>query len=99
MATHRKTPAAVAAAILLLLIGAAAVGLASASTLTLYWLLGCRVTIRGSCGVCYNIGPVYKGYFFNYFGGQVARFYPRFNCQGPYDLIRRNIRCCRTPCQ
>ncbi|CAA7394278.1 unnamed protein product [Spirodela intermedia] len=97
MATHRKTPVAAAADILLLLIAAAAVGPASASTLTLYRAPLCRVPIRGSCGVCYNFGPVYRGYFFNYFGGQVARFYPRFNCQVPFITVASNRRRCFPP--
>ncbi|CAA7394274.1 unnamed protein product [Spirodela intermedia] len=99
MATARKSPVTAAAAVLLLLIVAAAVGPASASTLTLYGLLGCRRPIPGRCGVCYNIGPLYKGYFFNYFGGQCGRFYYGFNCQGRYDVICRSIRCCQTPCR
>ncbi|CAA7394273.1 unnamed protein product [Spirodela intermedia] len=97
MATARKTPVAATAAVLLLLIAAAALAPASASRLTIYRSLGCRRPLAGLCSVCYSFGPVFKGYFFNYFGGQVARFYPRFDCKGPYITVASNARRCYPP--
>ncbi|CAA6658116.1 unnamed protein product [Spirodela intermedia] len=70
MATARKTPVGAAAAVLLLLIAAGALASASASALTLHLKQGCIQPKSASCGVCYNIGPVFKGYYFNYYGAR-----------------------------
>ncbi|CAA6673933.1 unnamed protein product [Spirodela intermedia] len=87
MATARKTPVAATAAVLLLLIAAAALAPASASRLTIYRSLGCRRPLAGLCSVL----------LLQLLRGQVARFYPRFDCKGPYITVASNALRCYPP--
>ncbi|CAA6675065.1 unnamed protein product [Spirodela intermedia] len=70
MATAMKTPVGAAAGVLLLFIAAGALASASASALTLHLKQGCIQHKPASCGVCYNIGHVFKGHYFYYYGAR-----------------------------